>query len=571
MKNRLLSVESSKHHHEFYIVNLDGEMYLPTLEALELVLLKSGFKSKTIGCNGGLLQCIPKQIASPKVTASPCKRCMKKQMHLQQYKSLDLKIGREKKDLPKQIQSVLEINRYDLKLLRDIEYEGYKIFRMAGFDYLMQSRNISLVISNSHDQKLYQSILCDIINLLENLEKLKDENSPNKIFIATNGNYSLNRLLATVAKKEFGGFLSLEFEPLRNTGRMAIRLLDSGIPLDPNFYDSLDAVEKFRPIRHSLYTLSTYSRRFKGKAQNSFVNTGVTKIQDLVRFNTFVGDHEEIRTLFLSSSEEVIAHLYANDEILSMEAISELQQVYIRDIINNARLHPHIGFIVRAHPRQGISKKSDVISKEWELIKNYLDAIPLPSNVSIFSPESEITSFEIAVESNLVFVLWSSIGIETMLLGIPTIYLHPEFSMFPVQRLTVPVRVETHGRENLFFSNTTIAWNDIKVLWWLADMSYTKWRAIPVALNSSLRYASMYETVFILLNRLSRFKSKEILAVFIDRNLLSKLIWHAEKSRLNKLSTSLESKTIALIQYLWRSYWRFNIKRRKRKKLYFVE
>jgi hypothetical protein len=442
---------------------------------------------------------------------------------------------------------------------------------MAGFDYLMQSRNISLLISNSHDRKLYESILNDIINLLESLEKLKDENSPNKIFIATNGNYSLNRLLANVAKKEFGGFLSLEFEPLRNTGRMAIRLLDCGMPLDPNFFDSVDAIEKFRPIRHTLYTLSTYSRRFKGKAQNSFVNTRVTNIQDLVRFNDFIGDHKEIRTLFLSSSEETIAHLYANDEILSMDAISELQQVYIRDIIDNARLHPHIGFIIRAHPRQGISKKSDVISKEWELIKNYLDATHLPSNVSVFSPESEITSLEIAIESDLVFVLWSSIGIETMLLGIPTIYLHPEFSMFPVERLTVPVQFETDGKEDLFFSNTTIAWNDIKVLCWLADMSYTKWWTIPVALNSSLRYASMYETVFILLNRLSRVKSKEILAIFIGRDLLSKLIGNAEKSRLDKLSTSLDSKTIALFQYSWRSYWRFKIKRSKKKKLYFDE
>jgi hypothetical protein len=94
-----------------------------------------------------------------------------------------------------------------------------------------------------------------------------------------------------------------------------------------------------------------------------------------------------------------------------------------------AKKNKDIYFIVRIHPREGITKRENFSSEHYEILKTELNNVP--DNMQIIFPEERVSSYFLAQISDQVYTAWSTIGYELARLGVPVSTFTTGLSGFP--------------------------------------------------------------------------------------------------------------------------------------------
>ena len=473
-----------------YIINFDASIFSQIQEFIQHDLDIVGNSLTIIGCDGGFSKCIPKQNWSHLTTEEACKLCKNSQLKKHgATKRIDFPNHYlQQRILPTQVTSFLGTKEKSIDAYREFKYEGIPIFNLAAFDLAIYTRTLSAQELFSSESLELKDRLADVCNLIDWLKE-SIEFGGSTTLLACNGNYMLNGVCREFAKLNGSRFLSVEMEPLQNSGYLRYKYFESR--------DSIDSKARrwenflgYKFKRHNFSNvLKQFENRIMGNAHNSYVvqneeTSTLHKIQEL-KLHT-----KSIRSVFLSSSEELLAHSIAFDTDFSFEHYANYQINFLEYIIEEARKFPDIGIIIRSHPRQGISKKSHVISEEFTKIEMLLKLNQIPENVLFIEPSDLISSYRVLAQSDVVNFFWSTIGLESILLGIPTTTLSPEIKIWPLKELT-----------NHQFETSELAWAnffsvevsvgipiDSKVIEWFERTFKGNWyqTCIPILTSSTL-------------------------------------------------------------------------------------
>ena len=117
---------------------------------------------------------------------------------------------------------------------------------------------------------------------------------------------------------------------------------------------------------------------------------------------------------FFSSSE---------DEFVSVGGVFELtswksQYEAITELINICKRHPDIQLFIRLHPH--LREKSHADQQRWLSLGNI-------ENVTVISFDSEVDTYALIERSDVVVTAWSTVGIEAVFWGRPSITIGPSF------------------------------------------------------------------------------------------------------------------------------------------------
>jgi hypothetical protein len=195
-----------------------------------------------------------------------------------------------------------------------------------------------------------------------------------------------------------------------------------------SIHERASDLEKFRVIQNeSLSSTSGYKMRVENHWNNSSIirrelighdffksrRNGIIKnwrpylILDSVNSIEKFSKNKKIVTIFMSSESE----FYSNFDWKTFPLENQIE--VIKEIINNFDENSDFYFYVRAHPNQ---------QKELENI--YFDASWFSkSHVKFFMANSNVDSYQLLFESNVVIHFGSTIGLESTYWGIPSIAL----------------------------------------------------------------------------------------------------------------------------------------------------
>lgn len=131
----------------------------------------------------------------------------------------------------------------------------------------------------------------------------------------------------------------------------------------------------------------------------------------------------------LSSYDELLAAEVAGFGWSTHNEVFASQLEWIEWLFDYAKSRDDIHIIIRVHPREfpikGIGERSE---------HSYLLEAAFarrPENVSINLPADEIALYDLLVESDVVLVAWSSVGMEAGMLGVPVVTYAGDVTLYP--------------------------------------------------------------------------------------------------------------------------------------------
>lgn len=459
------------------LVNFEANYYTGLFIDLAKHLRDHGYQVDLVICESAFTHCISKR-NKPESLEATCHKCQLNQNRLVRALN-NPKINVYKADSIYNSIGALQ------------PHISNRIRQLAAFDYLMENRTNLKSLDTLQDasfDKYYE----ELTQLFLWFSQIKDF-KPDDIILYCNGNYSANSVLNFFAKEKGIRAISVEPHPLQSDGYLGYKLLENRFPLDSDFLhpDLEDEIGYASPYFTLLFLFYLW-RRVTGASHNSYTrrngfesNSSKTKIAELQ------SRYKVTHTIFLSSSDEVVAHQLAhNANNIKMPLDLELQIKIIGLIIEKARDSSEILFIIRAHPRQGISKKSRVASIEWAQILSMFQANSLPSNLVVLSPEDSMSSYELIRMSSCCYTLWSTIGVEALFMGISSIVLQPSVMVWPITKLS-----EQNVREeellDLIFQNHNLGKpNDKRLIAWASSTMGSTWHYSSYYFNSNIESIS---------------------------------------------------------------------------------
>ena len=443
--------------HIFQVV-LDSRlrMFAQTNQYLSRTLLKnSNIKITQLGCSGGLSSCISlsslgdlsKNYSSIKKACSACRKNQSYIPSSNKYLLDESELTPDQSLTLGRIKTILIQEKHVASVL-DIKFDGIKFCRITFFDWSIRLKLTDKSLLDHQSITEFIDALRDLFIIYNSVNRLNIESNITNYLIYINGNYSQNTLLREIFSRKKISSISVEPQPFSNKLLNKIALKTERVPLK-NYGLAEVNLDEVDICVNSLKTiLHTFRARFEGKEYNSYttlVKTTEAK-NEVDRLNNFCQQHGKIHTYFAHSSDEVVPHIVTHLFEGEKGEFFNNQDEIIQWLIENAENYPEIGFIIRLHPRMAVNKRDGFESSEHKRIKGIFNSKSIHKNVMIFNGDSKISSYYLIYKSNLVLVGWSTIGLESLALGKPTISLQPSFGMYPVQDISL----QPHNAEELF-------------------------------------------------------------------------------------------------------------------------
>lgn len=299
------------------------------------------------------------------------------------------------------------------------DYQGFKIGRISVHENFIKFRREDFNISNYEFKKILLSIENLIINIIA-LNKITKEFKPN-ILITENGTYSISRLYVEYFKKRGCKTYTVDGTPNNSTRNNNIHLYKNSTFEGQQFikknYEKLiknqnivnsglqDSLNHFR-FAFLSKALRNYSKQIEYKNVKNYFK--IDKKQKIILLST-------------SSYDEVtgtsLLHYKNPDKQLIFSQVEAITRT-IKFVSKNKNYF----LIIRQHPRDS---KNSSVSKFLKSQKK------LPPNVVINTPKDDISVYNILLETDINLNSWSSVGLESSILGIPTFHLTNYFIHFP--------------------------------------------------------------------------------------------------------------------------------------------
>ena len=388
----------------------------------------------------------------------------------------------------------------------DIEYKSFQIAKFAFFDFSIKEKiRIENVLDENLKKKFFHGILDQIV-LINYLEEFSKTFFPDKI-IYINGNYSQNTLIRNFFAKKGIKSLSIENQPTSQSTLNRISIISDRAVLEPEFLfkkmTTKESQEKIS-ILDTFKTLKNFGGRITGNDFNAYTSLSLdlkTK-NDIKNLNHFSSKYSIIHSYFLSSEDEIISHEYTHglgenkleNRILDFPFVS--QEKFTEYFINEANNYPKIGFIVRLHPRMAKNKRNYSESAEHIRYKKLFSKLKIPENIHIIYGDSKISSYYIIIISNLVITTWSTIGLETLLLGKKAIALFPYKTCYPIASFSVQPNNWKDLKEAIFKQTKFGICNDISLISWVQNAYHSQFFLTPVPRGKGGLIGKLYGKIY---------------------------------------------------------------------------
>ena len=499
------------------LINLDSGVYMfnETLRYISRKLRKSNYKVITLECGNSLRSCTCfnaineidiQRIGHDKV----CLPENRIESNFNYVINSDIKCE-EAENFKKFFYQRFNKNN-KIKDVIDMKYKNFPIPRIAFFDFSLKEKISSEHKLNENLKTKYFDGVFDQITLINSLEEICKKLKLTKI-IYINGNYSQNSLIRSFFKKKGIESLSIENQPTSQGILNKISIIKERAVVEPEFlYKKMNLKESKSKISilDTIKTLKNFGARIKGNDYNAYTSLHLnsnTK-NELKALNKFSNKYSLIHSYFLSSEDEVLSHevCYGIDKkgnknrITNFPFISqeEFTEYFIKETFNS----PNIGFIIRLHPRMAANKRNDFESDEHIRYKKLLSRIKIPANLFILYGDSNISSYYVVNLSNLVITTWSTIGLESLLLGKRAIILFPFRTCYPVGSFSSQPKDWSECRETIFKGNNLGIVDDICLISWVQNAFESQFFLTPVPRGKGGLLGKIYGKIYKIFSKL---------------------------------------------------------------------
>lgn len=239
--------------------------------------------------------------------------------------------------------------------------------------------------------------------------------------------YSVSQTLLDVTKNKKRSFVALHASSNPNKAYSRVMISNGGLVTTDVLLKWNNQAEMAPKILVKLTTLN-YLRNLKRSKQPwhySRTETSLEKQHILEKLRE-ISKQKRIVLVPLSSSDEVNAY----DSILASSNDKESlkpyvnQESFVRDIVRFANENLHLHIVVRLHPRMFANRRDKLDSHEGQMLtKLLIELCSSSSNITIDNG-ADIAIFDLIKLSNVVVNFMSSVGLDAMLMGHPTISIY---------------------------------------------------------------------------------------------------------------------------------------------------
>lgn len=498
-------------------------LYADTLSFLGWKFLDNGVKTIRFGCDG-LLQACTSINSTGKVNLNPiekekiCQKCRIAQRDIissESYTLNDIDTV-ENEDALNFLNLIKERLHFGGKIadLLDMEFDGFPLCRIAFFDFAIVTKLDAESTLDIISVKRFLAGVYDLINLIISFKRFNNESELTHI-VYVNGNYSQNTLARHIFDKK--GVICLSVEPQLTSQHVLSRvmLVPNRLILHPeglHHSDVEDVLIDKKMLTYANNMLINFGARIKGLDFNAYtsLNYSSNATKEVDSFANFLQAHKKIVSYFLSSEDELTPHIITHGvpEVLNSNPLGPYrsQIEFTSYFLNESRKKPNIGFIIRVHPRMAANKRDPFEAEEHLRYKTLFDSKKLPPNVFILFGESEISSYYVISESDLVVISWSTIGLEALLLGVPTISTFPEYLMYPLTKISKQP-TNRHEMECALFENSNFGIaEDTKLLKWMTLAYEAQFFTTTAPRGLGGLTGKLYSIFFRLLKKIGKYK-----------------------------------------------------------------
>ena len=422
----------------FIVLDGDVKLYVESLRYIAWKLRASGTHILRFGCAGYLNACTSLNAANKERLVSHgksaiCARCRSAQASVLseavfEVSSGDLIETRAETEFLAKLRARLEESQ-QIDPVLDMTYDGFEVARIAFFDF-------SISMKLSHTSKLAEPaarerFVLGVKDQLILLRALQTLNSANKIthVIYVNGNYSQNTLVRLFFTSQGVKCISIEPQLTSQAALSKVLLVENRLELKQESLLSIADVVNDKPVSKDSIrdVLQNFGARIYGYDFNAYtsLNHDVSTINELKSLNNFLCNYSRNHAFFLSSEDELTPHILThgacNGGDLKSPGGYKSQADFVCFLLEEARRHPELGFVIRLHPRMSANKRDYFESEEHLKYKQIFTDKSIPENVFALYGDSKISSYFIISKVDLVIVAWSTIGLEALLLGKPVV------------------------------------------------------------------------------------------------------------------------------------------------------
>lgn len=433
----------------FAILTLDStvNLYSEIERFISWKLVQENVKVVQVGCSSALTTCTSINSLGKRVIDSPseqqviCSRCKKSQDRIfstQVFSIEKIHSDAHRLFIDELRNKLLETKR--LSSVIDKEFDGYAVCKIAFFDYsILTKSNMQTDMSEELIIRFCNGVR-DILMLIENLKIFLKQNKIDYL-LYVNGNYSQNTIARLIFKKYAVKCFSIEPQLTSQALFSSVSFFEDRLKLESEML--LEYSNSLTTSKKSLQKLLTnFAARVDGADFNAYtsLNGNRTSVGDWLEFNQFLANYNQIHVFFMSSEDELIPHIVTHelsppfDELYGAPYSNQVE--FTTYFIEQAKLHPNIGFLIRMHPRMAVNKRNNFESEEHVRYKKLLAQISIPPNLFILTGDNQISSYYLISKSDLVIVAWSTIGIEALLMGKRVLSVFPNYLMYPLTKFT---------------------------------------------------------------------------------------------------------------------------------------
>ncbi len=402
------------------------------------ILEKSGdFEIKFLGCQGLLKKHCVSMTANgmnslvdnkkKEQICSTCKNICNKTWKTKNKNFIDEFINQSEKDSVKKIISSLSINN-----ISNFSFNNIPIGLIAPYELLLNHKLSSFNNITKAAWSDYLSAVENCIYVAIALKKFLKENIVDRI-VVYNANYGTNHTVKLVANEiniptihfhyslEFakcGDFFYLTTEMPPYFLRSRKYFFENNIDNLNLQYSQTNRIFDHIKLLFNSTNLWVYSEKRAGKL-------------DTVKETLQIKESDSVALMSLSSMDELFGLEYSVANQKYMETSNSLfndQFKWLDFTIAFFSKHPKWKLIIRIHPREFPNKRDTIVSEISNRYKEYLSK--LPPNVIVNHPDQKISIHDIMPLIKLHLTSWSSVGLESAIIGIPTISVTQNLSLY---------------------------------------------------------------------------------------------------------------------------------------------
>ncbi|MGB2955225.1 MAG: hypothetical protein WBB64_04555 [Anaerolineales bacterium] len=294
----------------------------------------------------------------------------------------------------------IQLNNKSVSELKEIKYKGRPLGRLVltSLRWILRRHHLN---NNEITRYLYREFILSAHNIAEKFTQFSGEIDPETV-VVFNGLQYPEATVRWVAKQ--GGIRVITYEV--NLQPFSAFFTDKQATIYPlNIPESFVLSEKQNRVLDQYLQL-----RFKGEFKMAGIKFWSAMDQLSAEFLSFAEGFEGLVPVFTNVIFDT-SQAHANSIFPQMFAWLDL-------VIETAKKHPRILFVIRAHPdemRKGKSSQESVVS--WAADQG-LENLP---NVMLIGPDETLSSYELIQRSKFTMVYNSSIGLEATLLGAPVL------------------------------------------------------------------------------------------------------------------------------------------------------